>query len=131
MIASPALLADGSRFPTLYWLTCPWLAEGVGMRESAGDTDAWAVRVAQDVALAEALGCADRELRDRRARESEGADPCSGVGLAGQRDPLGVKCLHAHVALALAGIADPVGEETIALVGYPCEDDRCARLEGA
>jgi hypothetical protein len=30
--------------------------------------------------------------------------------VAGQADPLAVKCLHARVAAALAGIADPVGE---------------------
>ena len=130
VIASPSMLADGSRFPTLYWLTCPWLIETVGALESAGAVDAWAERVSSEADLAAALLAADAELRRARASESGGVDECADVGLAGQRDPLGVKCVHAHVALALAGIVDPIGDETLAQVGYPCEDDRCARLQG-
>lgn len=129
VIASPPMLAGGSRFPTLYWLTCPWLIETVGALESAGAADVWAQRVSSEADLAAALLEADVALRDARASESGGVDECGDVGLAGQHDPFGVKCVHAHVALVLAGIADPIGEETLAQIGYPCEDDRCARLQ--
>ena len=131
VIASPPVLEDGSRFPTLFWLTCPHLIDGVGALESAGEAETWATRAEKDPALAVGLEQADRVLREQRLREGAGSDPCADVGLAGQRDPLGVKCLHAHVALALAGIADPVGESSIIEVGYPCDDERCARLERA
>lgn len=65
-----------------------------------------------------------------RAEEAGGVDPCFTVGLAGQRDPLGVKCLHAHVALALVGVDDPVGAELLGKTGSACADARCARLVG-
>ena len=131
VITSPPVLADGSRFPTHHWLTCPWLAEAAGKLESQGAADRWAERAAGDPDLAAALEAADAALREARSTEIDGTDPCGAVGLAGQRDPLGVKCLHAHLALALAGIPDPVGQETLAEVGYPCEDDVCARIQGA
>jgi hypothetical protein len=128
VIASPSRLADGTPFPTLYWLTCPYLLERVSSLESAGFISAWNERADTDPVLSVLLGEADAELRERRARESGGTDGCASVGVAGQRDSASVKCLHAHVALALAGIRDPVGEETIALLGTCCEDDACATI---
>jgi hypothetical protein len=72
----------------------------------------------------------DAALRTVRAAESGGEDACANVGTAGQRDPLGVKCLHAHVALALVGLDDPVGEAELGKIDRTCPDDRCARLSG-
>jgi len=125
-IVSPSRLADGTPFPTYAWLTCPHLAEQVAARESAGDVAAWAARAASDESLAAALRAVDARVRLLRATESGGVDACSTVGIAGQRDPLGVKCLHAHVALALVGAGDPVGEVFLASVERECDDDRCA-----
>jgi len=129
-IVSPSRLDDGTPFPTYAWLTCPFVAEHVAAEESAGATAAWAERAATDPELARALRAADTALRTARARESGGEDACAAVGLGGQRDPLGVKCLHAHAALALAGIADPIGEELLGNIegGPACPDDRCSRL---
>lgn len=128
VIVSPALLSDGTRFPTHAWLTCPWLSECVADEESAGGAAAFARRAAGDAVFAAALRAADQRLRELRAAESDGPDACASVGLAGQRDPLGVKCLHAHVALALVGVTDPVGEELLAGWERSCPDDRCASL---
>jgi len=128
VIVSPSRLADGTPFPNLAWLTCPWLAESVAAEESAGGAAAFARRAAEEPAFAAALTAADAAVRDLRAAESGGADACATVGIAGQRDPLGVKCLHAHVALALLGVADPVGEDVLSRVQRWCDDDRCAGL---
>lgn len=130
VIASPARLEDGSLFPTLFWLTCPWLLERVGALESGGAASRWAARAAADPELAGGLRAADAALAALRVEESAGEDACAGVGVAGQRDPLAVKCLHAHVALTLAGVADPIGSESLASVGSACADDVCARLLG-
>ena len=127
-IVSPSLLADGTRFPSYAWLTCPHLIERVSAEESAGATARYAARSASDKSLAAALRAVDARVRELRAAESGGVDACPTVGIAGQRDPLGVKCLHAHAALALAGIADPIGIEVLASVQRECGDDRCARL---
>lgn len=126
VIASPPLLDDGDRFPTWAWLTCPWLARVCADLESQGATAAFAQRASVDEAFASGLRAADARVRRERAVEAGGEDCCADVGLAGQREPLGVKCLHAHVALALSGIDDPVGAEVLAESGVACSDRRCA-----
>ncbi len=129
-IVSPSRLDDGTPFPTYAWLTCPFLAENVAAQESAGAAAAWAERAATDPVLAARLRATDADLRVARAAESGGEDACPAVGLGGQRDPLGVKCLHAHVALELVGVADAIGEELLGKIegGPDCADDRCSRL---
>lgn len=124
VIVSPSRLDDGTPFPNLAWLTCPFLADRAAAAESAGGAAVWAGRAAHDRELAAALAETDAAVRTARRAESGGHDACAGVGIAGQRDPLGVKCLHAHLALALAGIADPIGAEMLA-EGRECDDRRC------
>lgn len=128
VIASPSRLADGTPFPTLYWLTCPWLIESIGALESAGLIAEWDERLSRDAHLAASLEAADARLLDLRARESGGVDVCASVGVAGRASATHVKCLHAHVALALAGVHDPVGAETLSLLGEACDDDACAAI---
>ncbi len=128
VIVSPSRLEDGTPFPNYAWLSCPWLAESCAAEESAGATAEWARRAASDSALAEALHAADTAVRVARAAESSGEDACATVGIAGQSDPLGVKCLHAHVALALVGVDDPIGCDVLARTGTMCPDARCERF---
>lgn len=127
VIVTSPVLEDGAPFPTLYYLTCPHLAGAIAALESAGAAEAWADRLAADPDAAARLRAADEAYRAARAAEGGGIDPTPHVGIAGQRDPLGTKCLHAHVAAFLAGIDDPVGEGVLALVERECADDRCAR----
>jgi len=108
------VLEDSSLFPTTWWLTCPWLCEVVSALESDGACGEWTARVSADATLAAAVLVADEEYRRARAQSVGGADPCSGRGVAGQADPLAVKCLHARVAAALAGNSDPVGRAVLA-----------------
>ena len=127
-IVSPSRLADGAPFPTYAWLTCPYLLETLAAEESAGAAATWAQRAADDSQFAAALVAADAAVRAARTRESGGEDACADVGIAGQRDPLGVKCLHAHVALALVGIEDPIGVEELGKIEPTCSDGRCRLL---
>lgn len=126
VIVSPSTLSDGERFPTWAWLTCPWLTRRCSDLESGGATSRWVARLAAEPALADRMREADRKLRELRLAESGGHDACPDTGIAGQRDPLAVKCLHAHVALALAGVDDPVGLDTLEGVGRDCPDAECA-----
>ncbi len=128
IVTAPAL-ETAEPFPTLYWLTCPFLVRQVDAHESAGRGAQWAAKVASDKRLAELQAAADAEYRRLRAREMGGTDPCSGVGVAGQRDPLATKCLHAHTAALLAGIDDPAGAHVIGQTGDACADAECARLD--
>ena len=128
VLISPAVLRDTALFPTYAWLTCPWLAGVVASQESAGAAARWSTRAAGDADLAAALCVTDARLRAARQNESGGVDACESVGLAGQRDPLKVKCIHAHVALELVGIEDPIGRDVLASAGRRCPDRMCDRL---
>lgn len=127
-IVSPPLLADGSPFPAHVWLTCPWLAEKAAQRESAGATGAYARLAAEDAEFARRLRDADAVLRGRREAAGSDGGLLGDVGIAGQRDPLGVKCLHAHLALTLIGIDDPIGADLLGAGGESCDDGRCSKL---
>ncbi|MDZ4168602.1 MAG: DUF501 domain-containing protein [Coriobacteriia bacterium] len=128
VILSPSMLGDGTRFPTWAWLTCPHLVEHARAAESAGDIAGWNARLSSDAALAARLALVEDELRAARSRESAHGDCCGQDGIAGQRVFGHVKCLHAHAALYLAGLADPVGEAVVVAAGATCADNRCAKL---
>lgn len=126
VIAMPPRLSDGAPFPTLYWLTCPFLVAAVHRLESEGGAASSAEQLAANEGLAARMIGADAEYRRRRAQEAEpSTDPCASVGIAGQADPLKTKCLHAHVAAALAVINDPVGVACLDIVGRSCPQGRC------
>ncbi|MFA5843958.1 MAG: DUF501 domain-containing protein [Coriobacteriia bacterium] len=124
VIATAPRLKEGEPFPTTFWLTCPDMVAAVGALESAGGVAEWASRLAHDPSLARRALEADEEYR--RIRDAEGGVPGpKDVGTAGQRDPLRTKCLHAHVAAALAGISDPVGEAVLSGLADGCADAAC------
>jgi exopolyphosphatase/guanosine-5'-triphosphate,3'-diphosphate pyrophosphatase len=133
VIAVAPRLEDGSPFPTALWLTCPRLVALVSERESAGAAARWGAQLRSDAGLAGRARSADAAYRAFRGSLSDGPDPCAAVGLAGQADPLAVKCLHARVAAALGGIDDPVGigilrEPEAGGVPASCDDARCVGL---
>jgi len=126
--------ADGRPFPTLFYLTCPTLVAAVSRLESGGGVQAWSARVAAAPALARAVAAAATEARRRRRQLVRrydltmidgGASLATGVGGVG--DVRAVKCLHAHVAHALARPGYTVGRAVLAEAGDPwCDDRRCA-----
>lgn len=87
--------------------------------------------MAADPDLAERMRRADDRYRALRSALGFGDDPCAGVGVAGQADPLVVKCLHARIAAFLGGTGDPVGERVLADLGADaeCANDECAALD--
>lgn len=100
---------DGEPFPTTYWLTCPHLVTAVSRLEAAGGVERWSARVAAEPALSASRERADEEQRRIRRElaagqadgRDDGASLALGVGGAGERRG-SLKCLHAHVAFALA-----------------------------
>lgn len=125
VVIATAPEVDGRPFPALFYLTCPYLVERVAAEESEGGVSAWQEEVDADPCLAERLRSADAAYREARAIEGGGVDPAAGVGIAGQRDALNVKCLHAHVAAFIAGIDDPLGEQVLACIVRECNEVRC------
>jgi uncharacterized protein len=106
-------LPDGTPFPTLYYLTCRRLAGLVGRIEASGAMREMTDRLATDPALAAAYRAAHESyLAERDAVEPLGTEVSAG-GMPGR-----VKCLHVHVAHALArgpGI-NPFGDEVLAQI---------------
>jgi hypothetical protein len=151
--------ADGRPFPTLYYLTCPTLVAGVAALESAGGVQSWARRAAGDQGLARSLAKAGAQSRRRRRELARryalpmldgGASLRSGVGGVGcsadargqgggarcGSGPTGsaaaIKCLHAHVAHALACPGYDLGAAVLGEVAKPwCDDRRCAAYADA
>ncbi len=109
---------DGTPFPTSYYLTCPWLVSAVSRAEAAGGVSAWSEEAATDRELGESLRAAQAEQRRER--------PELDVGIAGTAEDANVKCLHAHVAFALARPGYILGERMLAEIEEPwCADRRC------
>jgi hypothetical protein len=131
VIVSPSRLADGDLFPSWAWLTCPRLCKAVAAEESLGACRRWTGVLAEQAAFAAAVTAVDQKVRLLRAEESGGRDCCATVGLAGQRDPLKVKCLHAHVAYYLAGLDDPLGKEFLSRSARSCESGCCCGEKSA
>ena len=104
-------LADGTPFPTLYYLTCSRLTALVGRIEASGAMREMTDRLATDPELAAAYRAAHQSyLAERDALEPLGTQISAG-GM-----PNRVKCLHVHVAHALArgpGV-NPFGDELLA-----------------
>jgi uncharacterized protein len=97
---------DGHPFPTTYWLTCPHLVESVARLEAAGGVERWTREAAESPELAASLTAAHAEQRRIRPELDVG------VGGAGP-DARGLKCLHAHVAFALARPGYDLGERIL------------------
>ena len=115
VIENDPRLADGSPFPTLYWLTCPMLVKRVSRIEARGHMEVVNGRLAQDDGMRSRLTDAITRLRKRRDEHSVIVD--SGAPPGGGPDK--VKCLHAHVAQELAQRVNPVGAVSLAETGWP------------
>ena len=112
VVRNAPFLDDGTPMPTRFYLVGADLVREVSRLEAAGGVKAAEAAVDADGLVA---------LHQRYAAERDaqvGADhrgprPSGGVG--GTR--VGVKCLHAHVAYALAGGDDPVGRWALEHLG--------------
>jgi hypothetical protein len=121
-------LADGTPFPTLYYLTCPRAAAAVGRLEARGVMKEFQRRLAGDDGLRTAYLAAHRDYLARRAEAADraGVAPLpAGTQSAGGM-PGRVKCLHALVAheLAVPG-GNPVGALALAEAGPWWEAGPC------
>ena len=96
----------GEPFPTTFWLTCPHLVTAVSRLEAAGGVERWSTAAAEDDALRLSLERAHEEQRSLR--------PELDLGVGGARRGAGsLKCLHAHVAFALARPGYELGERIL------------------
>ena len=127
---------DGRPFPTTYYLTCRHLVAAVSRLEARGGVERWSDRVAREPALRASLDRATEEQRAVRrelARGRAGSDDGASLelGIGGSRNPPQLKCLHAHVAFALARPGYELGDRILAELEEPwparCCTDPAAR----
>jgi len=96
----------GEPFPTTFWLTCPHLVAAVSRLEAAGGVERWTRAAGEDPALRVSL---ERAHSDQRALRPE-----LDLGIGGARPGAGsLKCLHAHVAFALARPGYELGDRIL------------------
>src|SRR4051794_19924522 len=122
---------DGTPFPTTYWLSCRALVEAVGRLESDGGIAELEAELAADDALrgdrrhVEARVAARREaLAGAGPHVDDGAALRSGIG--GTAPGGGLKCLHAHAAVALASGPYALGERVLERAGVSYPQECCA-----
>lgn len=117
-------LADGTPFPTTYYLTCPPAVAAVSTLEASGLMKELTARLADDPELAAAYRRAhEAYLADRE--ELGHVEEIAGISAGGM--PTRVKCLHVlsgHALAAGPGV-NPIGDEVLALIQDTWRPDRC------
>ena len=120
----------GEPFPTTYYLTCRHLVAAVSRLEAVGGVEGWSESVDRDPELRDDLARATEEqiaIRRELAAGETGADDGASLayGIGGSRNPEALKCLHAHVAYALARPGYRLGEGVLAEVPERWPDSCC------
>ncbi len=112
-------LANGTPFPTVYYLTCRGAVAACSTLEASGLMSEMTDRLELDEELARRYRAAhEAYLADREALGH--VDEIDGISAGGM--PTRVKCLHVLVGHALAagpGV-NPFGDEALALMGDYC-----------
>jgi uncharacterized protein len=124
VVESAPRLADGTPFPTLYYLTCPKAASAIGRLEASGLMAQMTERLQSDPELAAAYNRAHESYLAERDEIAE-VPEIEGTSAGGM--PRRVKCLHALVGHALAagrGV-NPFGDEALDLLPDWWADGPC------
>ena len=127
-------------FPTLYWLTCPYLHKELAVLEGEGLVAHFEQRIQEDpefAALVEKnhenyaqhrLALIPTVVRENLKEEyPDRYRVLAETGVGGIRSLEGVKCLHTHVADYLARGENPIGAEVMAKFDKPidCPTKQC------
>jgi uncharacterized protein len=125
---------SGEPFPTTYYVTCRYLVAAISRLEAAGGVERWSERAQREPGLTASLARATEEQRRVRTElaggrtgRDEGASLRLGIG--GSANPQQLKCLHAHVAFAMARPGYELGERIAAEI-VPLWPVRCCMESG-
>ncbi|MFD5224855.1 DUF501 domain-containing protein [Microbacterium sp. NPDC058342] len=123
VVATAPRLADGTPFPTFYYLTHPAATAAMSTLEAEQVMPELALRIEEDPEIAAAYLAAHRAFLADRAQYGE-VPEIDGISSGGM--PTRVKCLHALAGHALAagpGV-NPIGDAALERAGW--SPDRCA-----
>jgi uncharacterized protein len=126
---------DGRPFPTTYYMTCRHLVAAVARLEAAGGVERWTEKAQADDGLRASLARATEEQRVLRLELAAGRLGRDGgasleLGIGGNHAPEQLKCLHAHVAFALARPGYELGKSILAEL-EPVWPSRCCSRPAA
>jgi len=116
-------LVDGKPFPTLYWLTCPFLCRRIDHLEASGWIGRLEEELERDAELREAFLLARAEYINQRGEQLSDMEigtleergmlrAIMSRGIGGIKEANRLKCLHLHVAHALAA-GNPIGDRVL------------------
>lgn len=129
VVSTAPRLADGTPFPTFYYVTCPALNAAISTLESEGLMATMQERLACEPVTAAAYATAHQRYLAARAAHGDVAE-IDGISAGGMPDR--VKCLHVLVGQALAqgpGV-NPFGDEALAALAQRGVLQRRRCLEG-
>jgi len=107
----------GEPNPNLYYLCCPWMRRELARLEDAGLIDALQKQLT-----------VDREFAAGTIAAQENHTRETGFLIAAAREPLLLKCLHAHMAYHIVHSDYRLGELIARRLGrLKCPDERCGR----
>ncbi len=127
-------------FPTLYWLTCPYLRKEMALLEGEGLIAHFEKRIQEEPDFAALVeqnheSYARRRLaliptvvqENLREEYPDRYRVLSETGVGGIRSLEGVKCLHTHVADYLTHGENPIGAEVMEIFQKPlaCPTKQC------
>lgn len=127
-------------FPTLYWLTCPYLRKEIAWLEGEGLIAQFEQRILEEpefAALVEKnhqdyakrrLSLVPKKVQERlKVEYPDRFQVLATSGVGGSRSLQGVKCLHTHAADFLAQGENVMGAETIKRLNKPlsCSNGQC------
>lgn len=129
VVATRPRLADGTPFPTTFYLTCPRAASLVGTLESTGLMREMTERLGADEDLAAGHRAAHEDYLARRAALGE-VPEIAGTSAGGMPDR--VKCLHVLLAHSLAAGpgTSPLGDEVRERLGAWWSSGPCVPAPG-
>jgi len=125
VVETSSRLADGTPFPTLFYLTCPRAAKAVSRLESGGMMREMTDRLGREPELAAAYRRAGEDYVRRRDAHGELPGSPTAGGMPGR-----VKCLHVLVAhsLAVGPGVQPLGDEALAALPDWAADGACVAV---
>lgn len=124
------LIYNDKPFPTLFWLTCPFLSKRVGRLEEKGTVKFLEKRILENPHLRNKYLKAHEDtikLKKEMLKKYDGLkdwqiDSILSRGIGGIRNLKTVKCLHLQLANFLGGIENPIGKQVYELI----EEHNCA-----
>lgn len=135
-------IEDLTVFPTLFWLTCPYLKKVVAQLESEGWISKFMEELETDETFSQEMTAAhdfhaklrrelvpDKVLENLSERYPKRHRVLTESGVGGIRNYQGVKCLHTHLADYLVTKENPVGRKVLTLLGNDttCSSGECAK----